>query len=86
MEQPEVTSTALTPAEVDSFVLTGQNLLTNLATAAENLLKWSDSFEQRGGTPVYGDDALQIVYISNGLQTFLTPEYRATISRLRTDV
>jgi hypothetical protein len=73
-------------SEIDSFVLTGQNLLTNLGTAAENLKRFSDSFEQRGGTPVYGDDALQIVYISNDLQEFLTPEHRATIARLRTDL
>jgi hypothetical protein len=84
--QTEATTMAMTTAEVDEFVLSGQDLLTNLATAAENLLKFSDSFEQRGGTPVFGNDALEIVYISNGLQIFLTPEYRATIARLRTDI
>jgi hypothetical protein len=73
-------------SEIDSFVDTGCNLLTNLATAAENLLKYSSSFEARGGAETFGNDALEIVYISNGLQTFLTPEFRATIARLRTDL
>jgi len=82
----EVMTTALTPAEVDSFVHNGQTLLTNFANSAENLKKFSDSFEQRGGVPVFGNDALEIVYISNGLVEFLTPERRATIARLRTDI
>lgn len=73
-------------AEIDSFVMTGRNALTILGQAAEMLKRWSDSFEQRGGTPVYGDDALRIVTISNDLQVWLTPERRAIIADLRTDV
>jgi len=85
-QEVEITTTAMTQGEIDSFVNNGCNFLTNLATAAENLLKYSDSFEARGGTPVFGNDALEIVYISNGLQEFLTEAHRATIARLRTDI
>lgn len=74
------------PAEIDKFVMEGRYALTSLATASEQLKKFSDSFEQRGGTPVFGEEALEIVYISNDLQSFLTPEKRATIARLRTDI
>lgn len=72
--------------QVDAFLMTGRSALTILGQAAEQLKRWSDSFEQRGGTPVFGDDALQIVTISNDLQTWLTPERRAIIAELRTDV
>lgn len=76
----------MTQAEIDQFVMTGRSALTILAQAAEQLKRFSDSFEVRGGTPVYGDDALRIVTISNDLQAWLTPERRAIISELRTDV
>jgi hypothetical protein len=73
-------------AEIDQFVQTGQAALTILAQADEQLRRWAASFEQRGGTPVFGNDALEIVYICNDLQVFLTPERMATIARLRTDI
>jgi hypothetical protein len=76
MEQPQI----------DQFLNTGQSALTILAQADEQLRRWSASFEQRGGAPVFGNDALEIVYISNDLKEFLTPERMATIARLRTDV
>lgn len=72
--------------EIDQFVMTGRAALTILAQANEQLARWSASFEQRGGTPVFGDDALEIVYIANDLKAFMTPERSATIARLRTDV
>jgi hypothetical protein len=72
--------------EIDSFVMTGRNALTILGQAAEMLKRWSDSFEQRGGGAVFGDDATQIVYLANDLAVWLTPERQATIARLRTDV
>jgi hypothetical protein len=73
-------------AEIDQFVMTGRSALTILAQAHEQLSKWSASFEARGGTPVYGDDALRIVYLSNDLAAWMTPERQATIAELRTDV
>lgn len=73
-------------AEIDSFIRNGQSALTNLATADENLQRWSASFEQRGGVVVFGEDALQIVYLANDLAAWMTPERAATIARLRLDV
>lgn len=73
-------------SEIDSFVMNGRNALTLLAGSSEQLEKYAASFETRGGGEVYGDDATQIVYLSNDLQTWLTPERKATIARLRTDV
>lgn len=75
-----------TPAEIDAFVNTGCSLLALLGQAAEQLKRYSESFEQRGGQPVYGDDALRVVYLSNDLEVWLTPERRAVISELRTDI
>ena len=76
----------MTPEEIAAFLQTGQSAITQWALAAEQLVKWSDKFEQTGGTPVYGDDVLQIVTFSNAVQTFLTPEWRAIISKNRNDV
>jgi hypothetical protein len=73
-------------AQIDSFVLTGRNFLTALAGGGEQLAKWASSFEQRGGGEVYGEDATEMVYLSNDFQAWLTPERLATISRLRMDV
>ena len=76
----------LTEQEIAMFTLSGQNSMTTLAQGGEQLLKWSASFEQRGGGEVHGEDALAIVYLSNDFQEWLTPERAATIARLRTDV
>lgn len=73
-------------AEIDQFVMSGRSALTVLAAGGEALKRYSDSFEVRGGTPVYGDDALRIVTINNDFQTWLTPERRAIIADLRTDI
>ena len=73
-------------AEIDQFLLTGRSAMTILAQANEQMTKWSASFEARGGQPVYGDEALRIVYLSNDLSEWMTPERAATISELRTDV
>jgi hypothetical protein len=73
-------------AEVDKFIMSGQSALTILAQAQEALERYAASFEQRGGSEVYGDDATQIVYLSNDLVTWMTPERAATIARLRIDV
>lgn len=76
----------MTPEEIAAFVQTGQNALTQLAMGGEMLKKWADSFEQRGGGAVFGDDATAIVYLSNDFQAWLTPERQATIAKLRIDV
>jgi hypothetical protein len=73
-------------AEIDQFVMTGRSALTVLAQAHEQLLRWSSSFETRGGGAVFGDDATQIVYLANDLNAWMTPERAATVSRLRVDV
>lgn len=73
-------------AEIDQFVTNGQGALTVFAAGAEAMQRWAASFEQRGGGDVFGEDATQIVYLTNDLMAFLTPERRATIARLRTDV
>jgi hypothetical protein len=75
-----------TPEEVAQFLASGRSMVTALGQSAEMLEKYAASFETRGGSAVFGDDATQIVYISNDLQEWLTPERMATISRLRTDV
>ena len=74
------------PSEVDAFVMTGRSALTILAQGGEQMKKWAESYETRGGAPTFGDDATAIVYLSNDFQAWLTPERAATISRLRTDV
>lgn len=73
-------------AEIDQFVMTGRNAMTILASGGEQMAKWAASFEQRGGEPVFGAEALEIVYLSNAFQEWLTPERAVTIARLRTDV
>lgn len=76
----------MTPDEVATFVTSGQNYMSTFAIGVEQMARWAQSFEQRGGAETFGDDALQIVYLTNDLQEFLTPERRATIARLRSDV
>jgi hypothetical protein len=73
-------------AEIDTFVQNGANAMTAWTQGGEQMLKFANSFETRGGTPTFGDDALQIVTLSNDFQAFLTPERRAIISRLRIDI
>jgi hypothetical protein len=77
---------ALTQEEIDAFVQNGQHPMTALASAGEQMKKFADAFEQRGGAPIYGNDALEIVYLSNDFQAWLTPERLAVINRLRLDV
>lgn len=72
--------------EKQGFVREGRNRLTTLNHALRALGDWAAAFEQRGGGVEFGDDATQIVYISNAAQALLTAERMATISRLRTDV
>jgi hypothetical protein len=76
----------MTPEEVDAFLQNGRGSLTGLTLNMEKLANWSSSFDERGGQPVYGDDALNIVTFNNELQDWLTPARRATISKYRTDV
>jgi hypothetical protein len=73
------------PSEVDAFVKNGQSQMTMLAQAQEGMARWAKSFEQRGGAATFGDDATQIVYLSNDLNEWMTPERAATIARLRLD-
>lgn len=76
---------SLTPEEVQAFLMTGANAMTILASGGEQMKKWADSFEARGGAEVYGDEALQLVYLCNDFVAWLTPERRATIAKYRTD-
>lgn len=76
----------MTPEQIAQFQDKGKQALTRLAAAAYDLRIWAEAFEQRGGQPVFGDDSLFIVYVSNDLQAFLTPERKATIAKYRTDV
>lgn len=76
----------MTPEEVDAFVKNGQSQMTMFAQAQAAMERWAESFEVRGGTPVYGDDALRIVTLSNDLVVWLTPERKAIIADLRLDV
>lgn len=75
----------MTPEEVERFDNLGRDFVTELAQVAEHLAAYAASFEARGGGEVFGDDSLAIVYLNNDLQTWLTPERRATLARLRTD-
>ena len=78
---------AVTESDALQFVYDGRQRVTALSVAIRNLAEWADAFEQRGGAGVYGDDALQMVYLYNELKDeFLSPENRATIARLRTDL
>jgi hypothetical protein len=76
----------MTQQEIDQFLYRGRGSMTGVATSAEALKIWADTFEERGGAPVLGDAALEIVYFNNELQEWLTPERRALISKYRTDV
>lgn len=73
-------------AEIDQFVMSGRSALTVFAAGAEALERYRASFEARGGTPVFGDTALEIVVFANDLDAFMTPEHRATVAKLRTDI
>lgn len=75
----------MTPEETEAFVNKGRDGITALAFAARLLAEWSASFEARGGQPVYGDDALLMVYLNNDLQVFLNADRKTTIARLRAD-
>lgn len=75
----------MTEEEKITFISKGKEGLTALAYAARVLAEWAAVFEARGGAGTYGDDALAMVYLSNSLQEFLTPERQATIARLRSD-
>lgn len=74
------------PEDIADFQQAGRGVLTALATSIEVLKKYADAFEVRGGTPVFGSTVLEIVQISNTVQAMLTPEIKATIARLRTDI
>lgn len=76
----------MTPGEIDQFNMNGRNALTTLALGGDQLEKYAASFEARGGASVIGDAALEIVYLSNDFQTWLTPERQATIAKYRTDI
>lgn len=76
----------MTVEEIKQFQDKGRQALTRLAAAIYDLQIWSEAFEQRGGQPTFGDDALEIVFLNNDVQALLTPTRKATIARLRTDV
>lgn len=76
----------MTPEEISQFNMNGRNALTTLAMGGDQLQKYAASFEARGGAAVIGDEALEIVYISNDFQAWLTPERAATLAKFRTDI
>ena len=76
----------MTPEQITQFQDKGRQALTRLAAAIYDLQIWAEAFEQRGGTPVFGDDSLEIVFLNNDAQALLTLTRKATIARLRTDV
>jgi hypothetical protein len=76
----------MTPEEIDSFVMSGRSALTVFASGQEALERYGESFEARGGAAVFGEDALEIVTLSNDLIAFMTPARAAIVARLRTDI
>lgn len=85
----------MTEQEKVEFIRKGREHLTALAYGARVLREWTESFTQRGGQPVFGDDATLIANLSNylngvglpeGVDGFLDSGRRALIARLRTDV
>lgn len=76
----------MTEEEKQRFILAGRGALTQLTLAATQLEAWGESFEARGGGAVFGDDATLIAYAANDVKSLLTPERRATLARLRTDI
>ena len=76
----------LTPEEIKTFTFNGSMAMTSMANGGDQMAKWAQSFEARGGADTYGNDALELVYLSNDFQAWLTPERKATIAKYRTDV
>lgn len=76
----------MTPEEIEQFNMNGRNALTTLALGGDQLEKYAASFEARGGASVIGDAALEIVYLWNDLEVWLTPARQATIAKFRTDI
>lgn len=76
----------MTQDEIDRFLMNGRSAVTILAGGGEQMAKFAESFEARGGEPVYGTEALEIVYLSNDFQEWLTPERMNTISKYRNDI
>ena len=76
----------MTPEEIVEFNKRGRQAITRFVAAIHDLQIWTEAFEQRGGQATFGDDAAQIVAVSNALQTFLTAVRRAILARLRSDV
>ena len=91
---PEPAAAAVEPfvptdAQAIQFVYMGRERLTAVWAGITALREWSESFDVRGGAPVFGNDALEIVYFSNDLQTLIGDAgsaERATFARLRTDI
>lgn len=80
---------ALTDAQILQFVFTGRERFTAAWVAVRMLREWSESFDQRGGADVFGNDALEIVYFNNDLQVLIGEKgsaKRASFARLRTDI
>lgn len=78
----------MTPEEQARFLNLGRDFATQLAQVADHLAAYAASFEARGGAAAlgeFGNDSLAIVYLNNDLQTWLTPERKAILARLRTD-
>lgn len=76
----------MTPEQIEMFLQHGRNLTGQLAQVIAGYDEWAKSFEARGGAAVYGDDALELVYLSNDLQAWVTPEHAATIAKYRSDI
>lgn len=76
----------MTPEEIIQFNDRGRQAVTRFIAAIHDLQIWTEAFEARGGQATFGDDAAQIVAVSNALQTFLTAPRRALLARLRSDI
>jgi hypothetical protein len=76
----------MTPEEIASFVEGLSSAMTIWKQGSEMMLTRATVFEARGGTPVFGDDALAMIFLSNDFEIWLTPERRETIARLRNDM
>lgn len=62
----------MTPEEVEKFEQAGRQMMTGLAFHLHGLREWKKTFDARGGQPVLGDTALEIVsFVANPLLTVL---------------
>lgn len=79
----------MTSEEIAGFVQRGKDIMTSLAIHLRQMEEWSAAFDARGGQPVLGQDALDIVsFVSNPLLTVLEDSVtmQTIIAKYRTDM